>query len=181
MVNTSLLIYIDYDLILDGEAYPACFARDIDLGMNDQIFGFLGGITTSPALYAPRGMPEKVSAAIMQRYTLAVNDDLADQGLENFCTQHEAKQWIAQGQSRWFNPIQSIITVPGSYSASWLKASELSNVRRRFVEYTSPHHILAVRLDALIAMMKVLDRGNDGRSRVVYWFEADLVGPEDGY
>jgi hypothetical protein len=134
-----------------------------------------------PCLYAPRGLPEKVSDAVFVRHHLMVVDDplefVRQQDAHEAPTQVVLRrlgdQWVAEGLARvvtppWRGEENTWITNPDWHSVTWLYRHEVEDALSHAgleLEQLKPE------IPALLALMRSIDdRLGVNHSRWVCWF-----------
>lgn len=121
-----------------------------------------------PPLFLPRGLPENVSQDVLFEYADPINDELASKYPESGCvTRQQAEKWVQAGTSQYLKDDKAFVSNPDFYCASWLTASELEQLCNKVQEETGEDNIL---FRSIIAMMNVLNQGNDTQTRIVFWF-----------
>lgn len=143
------------------------FAERVFLGRDYGLFALMGGGRLAAQIEPvcePRGLPADLSMSQRIDWALRIDDDLAAYEVEGYCSRADAERWARDGSStivagEW-------VSDPDAYCESWLAASDLDEVLRRFrTLYDEDNPELA----AIIAAMRVLDGGQDGRSRLVFY------------
>jgi hypothetical protein len=120
-----------------------------------------------PPLFPERGFPANASPQIKYKYRLVVDDKSALEFPEHgFVTREQAEQWIEKGLSHYLDNEKSYIKSPDFRSVSWLTALELEKVCDSQSESGEDNIVFR----AIVAMLKVLNEGDDKRSRIVFWF-----------
>lgn len=135
--------YIDFDdfKTKDGDWYVTCFATNVYIGRNYELFALMAGVRYDEnrmdgkqPLFTPKGIPEQVSWNVVDAYTLFV----ANEDFEGSCTSKDAQKWVKNGSSEWWNDDKSRVTHPDWHSTSWLTVQELEQVHMAYQEISSP-------------------------------------------
>lgn len=139
--------YIDYDdfKTKDGDWRASCFARVVDNGWDYTLFALMAGVRYDPRtdaqfkpMFEPRGLPDRVSWAVSEQYTLRITDNEDWHDDERFCSKADAQRRVGRGISEWMDEEHTLISHPGWHSASWLTANELESVADAFERIEFP-------------------------------------------
>jgi hypothetical protein len=164
-VGTDIYAFIDWETEDEnGKEFVDCFARHVYLGRSYDLFGLLAGIRGGTAVYPPRGLPKQVSFHVLHEYTYVVTDKRMPYVV---AYPEEAAGYVDKGIAVWWDETHTRVTNPDWHTPSWLNTSELIEIQSRFVALNKHPYLL---LEAVIASMRVLDDGQDGSSRFIFWF-----------
>jgi len=151
------------------------FVRLADTGAAPLAHALLGGREHQDVAEAdclkPKGWPDDVTPSALDEDVFTVDDELEASGVSDaidnvrFCTRSEARQWVANGRSRYLGS-EYKVTDPETYARSWLSPQELEALIAKCERYDT--ELIPV-LRALAASMVRL-KADGYASRVIYWF-----------
>ncbi len=129
--------YIDYD---NGEDQAPRNLCRIKIARDYWLFGVLAGVRLDPGvipgekqLFAPRGLPEKLSWEVEDENSLYVVADKEDEDVhEGCCERSNAEKWTKSGWSTWLNEDHTRITHPDWHTHSYLYVDELEKVQEQY-------------------------------------------------
>ena len=145
------------------------FSCDVNIGRDYDLYALMAGVRGEEAIVPvcePKGQPEDVSAAFLLHSSCRIDDELAAQEVDGYCSREEAERWVKEGASLYIG--EGAVTDPDWHSISWLNVAELEEVQRRYRLLRDTDHL---QLSAVIAAMHALDNQQGGRSRLVFWFK----------
>ena len=114
----------------------------------------------------PKGLPKDISTAFLFHSGYRIDDELAAHEVDGYCSREDAEQRVQDGSADYIG--EYAVTNPDWHSVSWLDATELEEVQRRYRLLRGADHL---ELGAVIAAVQALDKGQGGRSRLVFWFK----------
>ncbi len=168
----SCVIYgfVDYGCGQD-EGVRLVFAEAFNIPNDKLLFCLMAGVRASAyisrgitPLFRSRGLPDDQWSHPINGLYLDINDQLAQLGVEGYCSEEQATKWVEAGIAE--KRSDSRITDPDNHSFSYLYSDELEQV------YDLYHRIGELDgkvLKAIIAAMRELEDGR-ARSRFVFWF-----------
>ncbi len=180
---------LDPELESDSELIEACSIHcfgEIFIHRDTKLFGLLAGVGgDGEALFVPKGIPTISSWRVQAAYTVIAVDDAKwtlgheESSYPKYVKRSQAEELINQGQSKYLNKKLGEILNYDLHTFSWLTAEELEEVLLAYqsIEDCLPQSIEA--LKAIIALMKALDNGQVGRTRLIFWFEGGKPAEQD--
>ncbi len=161
--------YIDYDARPNLTWY---FAGPLFIPRDYKLFGLLAGVRTEgPPIVEPRGIPpmEMLSYQTQSEFYLAVTESRCGWGGCHITTPEDAVKYGQKMVNKHF------ATDADHHTPSWLTAGELRQVVQRYDESAgglsgARRELQEVR--AALAAMLMLDENEEGRSRLVFWFDS---------
>ncbi|WP_165246973.1 hypothetical protein [Paludisphaera soli] len=144
------------------------FACELNLGRDYDLFALMAGVRGEEGLVPvcePKGLPKDISTAFLFHSGCRIDDELAAHEVEGYCSREDAEQWVQEGYADYIG--DHAVTNPDWHSVSWLGATELEEVQRRYRLLRGADHL---ELGAVIAAVQALEKGQGGRSRLVFWF-----------
>lgn len=175
------------DLDLISQSSIQCFS-EIYIERDSKLFALLAGVghlgEEIKPLVLPRGLPTVYSWRVQYAYTVTAISDKdwtlghGESSYPKYCKRSEAEEWIRNGESKHLNKALSEILDPDAHTFSWITREELEQIRDKYKGLEDHFwHSLEI-LDAVIALMKVLDNGQVGRARFVFWFIGGKAGEQ---
>lgn len=177
------------ELESDSELIEACSIHcfaEVFIHRDTRLFGLLAGVGQEyKALFVPKGLPTMCSWRVQAAYTILTVDDLKwtlgheESSYPKYIKRSQAEKLISEGQSTYLNKRLGEILNYDLHTFSWLTVEELEIVLQKYqsIDDSFPHTIEALR--AIIALVKTLDNGQAGRTRLVFWFEGGKAGEQD--
>lgn len=154
-----------------------CFAEVI-IHRDTRLFGLLAGVGQEyKALFMPKGLSTICSWRVQAAYTVIAIDDAKwtlgheESSYPKYVKRSQAEALINEGQSRYFNKKLGEILDYDAHTFSWLTVEELEEV---LLAYQAIDDCLLQSIEtfkAIITLMKALDNGQAGRTRLIFWFE----------
>ncbi len=180
---------LDPELERDSELIEACSIHcfgQVFIHRDTKLFGLLAGVGQEcEALFVPKGVPTVCSWRVQAAYTVIAIDDAKwtlgheESSYPRYIKRSQAEELINEGQSRYFNKKLGEILDYDAHTFSWLTVEELQEIHQKYqtLEDGWPQTIEA--LNAIIALMKALDNGQAGRTRLIFWFEGGKPAEQD--
>ena len=121
-----------------------------------------------PPLFLPRGLPNDISDNVLHECADPINDELASKfPKSSYVTRQQAEEWVQAGKSQYLKSDKTFVSAPDFRCASWLTVSELEQICDVIQKVDGSDNIL---FRSIIAMMNVLNQGDDTQTRIVFWF-----------